>query len=285
MNNPKIIIIGSDFKWEEEKLLSEYSTSEFILLGDLNIEMGEKTRFMRNGVDLFDSFNGDEKFIIRRSRGNFEKLVAFVEILKKRGYVFTDSFQSISTNLNKEIFLATIESKIFPHPSHSIIVQMGEKLSNIKLEFPLISKPVTGRHGEGIVIHENLESLEMELKSAQENLIIQKYLDIESEYRIFVVGNVALGVVKKKVAPGKKIANYAAGSSFHSVDLAKKYLDEAVNLCKIQEIDIGGVDVVKTKEGKYFILEINRCPEFKAFSQATEVNVSKNIIDFIIQKS
>lgn len=205
MNNDKIIIVGSDFKWEERKLLSSYSSTEFLLLSELEVQIGEKTKFIRDGADIFDTFLGDEKFIIRRSRGNFEKLVAFVEILKKRGFVFTDSFQSISTNLNKEIFLATIESKIFPHPSDSIFVQMGDDISDKKLEYPLISKPVMGRHGEGIVIHENLESLEKEVENTQDNLLIQKYLDIESEYRILVVGNVTLGAVGKKQHRGKKL--------------------------------------------------------------------------------
>ncbi|MFC1615552.1 RimK family alpha-L-glutamate ligase [Patescibacteria group bacterium] len=284
MNNDKIIIVGSDFKWEEKKLLSSYSPIDYLLLSELEIQIGEKTKFIRNGINVFDIFSGNEKFIIRRSRGNFEKLLVFVEILKKRGFVFTDSFQSISNNLNKEIFLATMESKIFPHPRGSMFVQKDEDILNKKFEFPLISKPVMGRHGEGIVIHENFESLEKEVKTKKENLLIQKYLDIEAEYRIFVMGNASLGAVVKNPAPGKKIANYNAGACFYPVDLPKSLLDEAVKLCQIQEIDIGGVDIVKTKSGEYFILEINRCPEFRAFSEATGIDVAKKIIDFIKQK-
>ncbi len=284
MNNPKIIIIGSDFKQEEEWLLSSYPNSKFILLGDLEVQIGKKTKFVKEGKDIFDDFLGDEKFIIRRSRGNFEKLVAFVEILKKRGFIFTDTFQSISTNLNKEIFLATIESQIFPHPSGSFLVQKDDEVSHKELAFPLISKPVTGRHGEGIIIHQDLESLEKEIADTEENLLVQKFLEIQSEYRIFVVGDKALGAVEKKAAPGKQIANYAAGAEFNSVELPQKFLDEAVNLCQTQGIDIGGVDVAKTKTGEHYILEINRCPEFKAFSTATGIDVAKKIIEFIKQK-
>lgn len=57
-----------------------------------------------------------------------------------------------------------------------------------------------------------------------------------------------------------------------------------MKLCQIQKIDIGGVDVAKTKAGEYYILEINRCPEFRAFSEATGINVANEIIDFIKQK-
>ena len=41
MNNPKIIIVGADFKWEEEKLLSNYSPTEFLLLNELEIPLIE----------------------------------------------------------------------------------------------------------------------------------------------------------------------------------------------------------------------------------------------------
>ncbi|MBU1992660.1 ATP-grasp domain-containing protein, partial [Patescibacteria group bacterium] len=190
----------------------------------------------------------------------------------------------VSTNLNKEIFLATIESEIFPHPNGFFLAQKGDDLSDKTLNFPLISKPVTGRHGDGIVIHDSLESLQKEVQNAQENLLIQEFLEIESEYRIFVVGNVALGAVEKKAAPGKRFANYAAGASFNSIDLPKSFLDEAVKLCQIQEIDIGGVDIAKTRTGEYYILEINRCPEFKAFSEATKIDVAGKIINFVEQK-
>lgn len=285
MNNPKIIIVGSDLKWEEEELLSNYSPSEFLLLSDLEIEIGEKTRFLRDGVDIFENFFGNERFIIRRSRGNFEKLVAFVEILRRRGFVFTDSFQSVATNLNKEIFLMTIESEIFPHPNGSFLAQKGDDLSKKTLNFPLISKPVMGRHGEGIIVHKNLKSLQKEIMKTEENLLIQKFLDIETEYRIFVVGDKAIGAVEKKAAPGKKIANYAAGASFIATDLQQDFLAEAVRLCQIQGINIGGVDIAKTKTGEHYILEINRCPEFKAFSEATGVNVAEYIIDFTLRYS
>ena len=284
MDDSKIIIVGADLKWEEEQLLKTYDNSEFILLADLLLKIGKKTEFLSGGVDVFESFDGSEKFVIRRSRGEFEKLVAFVEVLGKRGFCHSDSFKSVSTNLNKEIFLSTIESDIFPHPEKSFFLKVGDEVKNVELEFPLISKPVTGRHGEGIVIHEDFESLKNEVSGAKENLLIQKYLDIESEYRIFVVGDVALGCVEKKAAPGKQIANYAAGASFTAVEMPRIFLDEAVKLCKSQEIDIGGVDIVKTKKGEYYILEINRCPEFRAFSEATGINVAEKIINFIKSK-
>lgn len=282
----KIIIVGSDFKSEEQQLIEAYENSEFWLLSDIEVQMGSFTRFVMKGKDVFADLEGSEKFIIRRSRGSYEKLVALVEVLQKRGFAVTDSFRSVVTNLNKEIFLTTVESDVFPHPPNSFFVESGANLDYKKeeLEFPIISKPVLGRHGEGIMIHDDFDSLQSEIAKSNQNLLVQSYIELDSEYRIFVVGNKALGAVMKKAAPGKKIANYAAGAEFISVDLDQKYLDEAIQLCQMQEIDIGGVDVVKDKAGNWYILEINRCPEFKAFSAATKVKVADEIIQFTLNK-
>ncbi len=126
MKNIKIIVIGSDFTFEEKAILKKCDNlnidSEFILFDDLEVQIGTKTKFVKNKKPVFENFSGNERFIIRRSRGNFEKCVVFAEILKQRKFVFTDSFRSISTNLNKEIFVTTIESEILPHPPSSFFI-------------------------------------------------------------------------------------------------------------------------------------------------------------------
>ncbi len=284
----KITIIGSDFKFEEQAILDKCIdlniNAEFFLLEDLEIRLGTKTEFIKNEKSVFESFVRNERFIIRRSRGNFEKCVAFVEILKQRNFIFSDSFRSISTNLNKEIFLTTIESEILPHPPNSFFIEAGKILTNKKLRFPLLSKPVLGRHGQGIVIHNDLKSLQKTISESTENLIIQDYLEIKAEYRVFVVGNKSLGVVRKIPESGTTIANYAAGAKFIKARLPKDVVSEAVLLCRKQEIDIGGVDIACDKNGNYFLLEINRCPEFKAFQKVREVDVAKEIIHLILDK-
>ncbi len=287
MQNKKVIVVGSDYKWEEEQLLKAYKNTEFWLLNDLEVEMGSTTKFLLNGKDVFKNLNGDEYFIIRRSRGSYQKLVALVDILEKQNFTITDSFRSVVTNLNKEIFLTTLESNLFPHPPGSFFVESGKNIESKKegFNFPILSKPVLGRHGEGVLIHDDFKSLQKEVNKSEQNLLIQNFLELDSEYRIFVVGNKALGAVAKKAAPGKKIANYAAGAKFEPVELSEEHLNEAIRLCQLQEIDIGGVDVVKTKDGRWYLLEINRCPEFQAFSSATKINVANEIIEFIKNKN
>ncbi|MDH3324173.1 MAG: hypothetical protein OEL89_00885 [Candidatus Peregrinibacteria bacterium] len=288
MKNSKIIIVGADFQFEEKSILKKCVTSkidaEFLLLDDLEVRIGTKTEFAKKGTGIFKSFSGNEKFIIRRSRGNFEKLVAFVEILQKRKFVFSDSFRSISTNLNKEIFLATIESKILPHPPNSFFIEQGKKVSSKNLSFPMLSKPVLGRHGENIFIHEDLNSLQKTVDETSETLIVQKCLNIEAEFRVLVVGGKILGAVRKIPETGKRIANYAAGAEFKKADLPESLLNESAKLCEAQEIDIGGVDIARDENGNYFLLEINRCPEFRAFQKATDIDVAGEIVDFILKK-
>jgi glutathione synthase/RimK-type ligase-like ATP-grasp enzyme len=113
--------------------------------------------------------------------------------------------------------------------------------------------------------------------------MLQNFLKIEEEFRVFVVGKKALGTIKKNAEPNSLIANYAAGATFHASELPKRITQECVNLCVQQGIDIGGVDIARVGDN-YYLLEINRCPEFKAFTKATGIPIAKEIITFIASK-
>ena len=64
-------------------------------------------------------------------------------------------------------------------------------------------------------------------------------------------------------------------------DLPLNIRNEALKITKQLGIDIAGFDIAEDKNGNFFTLEVNRCPEFKAFSEATSINVAKEIINHI----
>lgn len=281
----KIIILGADRQWEEDTLLTQAKdknyTAEFWFLADIAFVLSDDIRWYFKGQPIEDVLSGEEIFIMRRSRGGAEKMIHFVNLLNRLNIKHTDHERSIASNLNKFHSLPTIKSTLCPHPNPTYIIHSLCELESLKLHFPLVSKPVMGRHGEGILFHETPETLHHIFDFSSEPHIIQPALEIESEFRIFVVGHESLGAIKKIPAEGKKVANYASGAQFLPLDIPQEFHQEAIRICQEQKIDIGGVDIARTKDGHYNILEVNRCPEFKAFSQARNINVAGKIIDFI----
>jgi len=44
------------------------------------------------------------------------------------------------------------------------------------------------------------------------------------------------------------------------------------------------VDILIDKNDKAFILEVNRCPQYRGFMKAIGINVTKKIVDFLEKK-
>jgi len=197
----------------------------------------------------------------------------------------TDSVLSIATNLNKAYSLPSLTLKSIQHIP-TCFLQKDKAFDKLALSLtpPLLVKPVCGRHGEGIQIMETADDVSMFLSTQhKDNLMLQSFLKIDEEYRVFVVGDQSLGVIKKIPKEGSVIANYAAGAQFVSAKVPEAIKAECIEICRQQCIDIGGVDLARIGDG-FFLLEINRCPEFRAFSKAKDINVAEHIVKFITKK-
>lgn len=280
------LIIGSDYQWEEEELLQEAKAAgydaEFIAAGDLFLTVDEhEADILLKGTSMRSRFK-ESRIIFRRARGA-ERTMATVALLAEHWKVpATDSAVSILSNVNKSMSIPTISLKEIRHiPSAFLSVDTSATEAVASLPLPLLAKPALGRHGEGVEIFHTQEEMKAYLAKRQEDIILQRYLPLESEYRVFIVGDKALGVIRKIPAEGSKVANYAAGARFEADELPARVVEETIDICRQQKIDIGGVDIAYAND-TYYLLEVNRCPEFQAFQKATGVNVAHAIVAWFL---
>jgi len=290
MGTQSIFIIGSDKQWEEDQLIAAGiaagATTMFIAANELHILLNSRSADVTVNGQSISSRLKESRIIFRRTRGYKKDMMISMSLLADRwGCKHTDSVMSIMTNLNKLYCMPTISlSSIKNIPT--MFLQTGDH-KDVPLpehfSAPLLAKPVCGRHGEGVHILEHASDIKRYLETDHGEVMLQDFLSIDEEFRIFVVGSTALGVIKKVPKEGSKIANYAAGAAFHKAELPEALVKEAVRLCEEQGIDIGGVDLARVGE-EYYLLEINRCPEFKAFEAATGIPVAKRMIDFVLSK-
>ena len=57
----------------------------------------------------------------------------------------------------------------------------------------------------------------------------------------------------------------------------------AKKAAKITQTEFAGVDLIKSK-GKYYLIEVNRAPQFKGFREYTKINPCPEIIDYLEKK-
>ena len=153
--------------------------------------------------------------------------------------------------------------------------------------FPIIAKPEKGSKGEKVCLLKNKNDAYEYIndffnsKFSDSGLLFQKYIHVKDEFRAFIIGGKLIGLVKKLDIEGKISRNAAQGGVFIK---AKDNEVAGFILKNVNTRGIVGVDAVRDEQGRLFILESNRSPQWRSFEQATNINVAERIIEFAYER-
>ncbi len=146
----------------------------------------------------------------------------------------------------------------------------------------IVLKDLEGKRGEGVykIRFSDLHSFLPSIKG--KFFLVQEFIRFEKELRVLVVGNNALGAFEKQSTDWKK--NIAQNAFSVPFDLTKEISDIAVKASNSAGLEIAGVDL-GLFNGKWFVLETNRSPLFRAFEETTGINAAGKIVDYLEKKA
>lgn len=152
--------------------------------------------------------------------------------------------------------------------------------------WPLVFKVMGLHRGQGVFLVNSKEEIRklmdqfMETKESK-NFILQEVIKYIADYRIFVIGNNVLGAIQRIPSKGEFRANVSRGGTAKAIEnLNPKLAKMAVDAAKAMKLDIAGVDFLEDADGNYYLLEINRAPQYKGFTQATGINVREEVFKY-----
>lgn len=223
------------------------------------------------GKDLDDIFTD---FVLWRGLGNNSDYegVRIKYILNRSNRVCVNTNEigvgigTLSSNkyFQQGIFLRDDLLKDHTLPAYQAFsLEYVEKLINKgKITYPFAIKDVYGSLGKEITLVRNHEEL-MEIDFTDSwKLMVQKYVDEQYNYRVFVIGGVPFGAMRKQGAhddPGDFEAK--SGGVVREKEEDPELLDRlhelAVRAAKISRLQYAGVDIVKTEDDKLYIIETN----------------------------
>ncbi|HUT22457.1 MAG TPA: ATP-grasp domain-containing protein [Candidatus Bipolaricaulota bacterium] len=156
------------------------------------------------------------------------------------------------------------------------------KKSGVKLPFPVLVKDIQGMHGKNIFNeNSNNQLLKFLSKHKINDFFIQEIIEADHYYRVFVIGNESVGSIKRYTLSYLKNHRVPLAQRSQKHVLSKKQKDLAVRAAKAANTDIAGVDLIYDRDGKPYILEVNRCPGFERLSLVTGINIADRIIKFL----
>jgi len=147
--------------------------------------------------------------------------------------------------------------------------------------YPMILKGSRGdRRSQVIKLYEDKdwekrweEYLE-KIKNEGQIYMLQEYLESTEDFRVMVVGNKVLGVMKRAVGENGRLKNV-----FSKVELPEKDLKLAIEAARACGIKIAGVDLVYEKGNEVPLFwEVNKTPNYSRFMEVTGIDVPREIV-------
>ena len=148
---------------------------------------------------------------------------------------------------------------------------------------PAIAKGFTGSQGKTVFPLNDEYQTNVFLKNFStnnENLLLQNFIDSGAkDIRAIVIDGKVIVAMERTAAKGELRANISQGGSGRKIELSEDDKQMCIKAAKACGIECAGVDLMKDKEGKSFIIEINGNYGYKV-EQITKVDISTPLIKY-----
>jgi glutathione synthase/RimK-type ligase-like ATP-grasp enzyme len=248
-----------------------------------------KVKIKAKGIDL----SKYDLVFVRRAGRYVRFMGAISKYLDYKNVLFIDpAFREIGMSMDKASSALRLALKKIVMPDtyfcfRSAVLNNKEKIVK-NLGFPIIAKAINSQRNKNIFILKDVKDFEKLLKRSNtrshsgKEFIFQKFIDIEREFRLLVMGGKVVVLEQKSVRNYKKIKVEYLDPDEPSVFLKLDSVCESINKMALKStkalnLDVAGVDVAIEKgTGKNYLIEVNKgpgivpdaktSPELKAFS-------------------
>jgi RimK family alpha-L-glutamate ligase len=270
-------------KVEALKLAAEREGIELDLINFK--EVGFKIEGERVTVSLGEKRKlGDYKVIFfRTAKNHWEKIAVIVDAIEKETVVIDPIVKGgRPTDICKVHQIKELAKNGLRVPKTVMgdLRWLRENASKL-FNYPMILKGSRGdRRSQVIKLYEDKdwekrwEEYVGKVKNEGQIYMLQEYLENTEDFRVMVVGDKVLGVMKRAVGDNERLKNV-----FTRVELPQKDLDLAVEAARACGIKIAGVDMVYEKGNEVPLFwEVNKTPNYSRFQEVTGIDVPREIV-------
>jgi ribosomal protein S6--L-glutamate ligase len=155
---------------------------------------------------------------------------------------------------------------------------------------PCIAKLQSGSQGAGVMILNDELAASTSLQSFSKagiNVILQEKIATENptfDIRAYVVGDEVVAAYKRFAVDGDFRSNYSISKSGEKVKLTEEEINMAIKASKAIGLNVSGVDIMRDKDGKPYLIEVNGNASLKGIETITGIDVAGKIIDYVEQQ-
>ena len=223
--------------------------------------------------------------------GSLEQVIYRVDALhwiEDRGVFVMNSPRAIERSVDKFYTTALLHEARLPTPETVVCEEVDEAIAAIRRLGDVVIKPIFGSLGHGMVRVSDLEVARRIVRSLDQTrtvFYIQRAIDHGGrDIRVFVVGGAVLGAIERRAPEGEWRTNVAIGASAKPFDLPDDWAQLAVRAAAVVGADYAGVDLLPSRDGRVYVLEVNGIPGWEGLQAATGIDVAGAIVDRLVAR-
>lgn len=281
----RLLLIGRTDSKSAERLFEEAKLLGVLLEGipAANITFdGQYIKIAPDSQLTYDVMEYDAYFFRGLGLRNMQTMQYLAAFLKQAGKSVTEDVLTRRTLPNDKL-VPPSEKTLYDVPrSISVNTETMFKMSK-SIHFPAVGKIFESSMGKGVRLLKTRDELYSFVQEAGTDVLLQEYHSISHDTRILVVGEKVLGGFHRYKREGEAFLTTASGGRRERAVLTEAEILAALEAARLQELEIAGVDMFMSN-GQINIIEVNASPQFRVFEKIVEVNVARNIIEYILGK-
>jgi RimK family alpha-L-glutamate ligase len=223
--------------------------------------------------------------------GSLEQIIYRVNALhwvEAHGVKVMNSPRAIERTVDKFYTTALLQEAGLPTPETVVCETMAEAMEAVRTMRDVVVKPIFGSMGHGLVRLSDpdvafrvLQSLEQMRAVFYVQRAIDPVADDARDVRVFVVGGRIVGAIERRAPAGDWRTNVSRGGSTRAFDVPPAWQQIALRAAAVVGADYAGVDLLPSRDGAVFVLEVNGVPGWQGLKQTTGIDVAGAIVDHL----
>ncbi len=222
--------------------------------------------------------------------GTLEEIVLYLDVLhalRDLGVPVQNDARAIERAVDKGMTSWILNRAGVPTPPAWVVCDAARArqivLRELAAGYEVVSKPLFGAQGVGLVRVANPDVLP-EPESVNNAFYLQRYVEVSGiwhDWRVFVIGGRAVAAMRREGICW--INNVAAGGRCHAVSLDEPLRQLSEQAVAALKLDHAGVDIIRDKSGRYWVIEVNSMPAWKGLQSVSDVPIADLLADCLVQ--
>jgi len=292
----RIPVFTDDPGWHGKRLAEAFAARGwqpvFVSLRDCALELVQGSP----GVHIpgFEQALPQGAFVRGVPGGTLQQVIARLDILhalQLLGVVVYNDGRAVERTVDKAMTSLRLHLAGVPTPatwvcesrSHAHGVMLRETMAGR----PLVIKPLFGSQGQGVRRVEQGQPFPLPMDTHVDGLYyLQHYVDSGEgawhDHRVFVIRGRVAGAMLRHGSSW--INNVAQGGRCEPLANDGEVADLALAAARAVDIDYCGVDIIRDRQGRLWVLEVNSIPAWKGLQGVVEGDIARALVDDFLDR-